>query len=319
MYDPTSRALTVLELLQAKPIVRGPELAEKLEMDVRTVRRYITKLQDAGLPIESIPGRYGGYRLRAGYRLPPLVFTLEEALAIYLGLRGTAGGTAGVGKAAAESALSKVSRVLPKEARDRLEPVISDLYVFPSGPPEVPPQTSVFLTLSEAARQARCVELTYTSRDGATTTRIVEPYGMAGRNGQWYLVAFCRLRVGFRTFHLARVGEVRLLADGFRKDPGFDYRAFAAARLETYGTMWRMVVHFEADMATMKRVAPPYATLRQVPDGVIMECATDDLYAAAGHLMLFDVPLAILQPQELRDALRELAARAGRMAARSRP
>lgn len=319
MYDPTSRALTVLELLQTQPVVRGRELAERLEMDVRTVRRYITKLQDAGLPIESIPGRYGGYRLRAGYKLPPLVFSLEEALAIYLGLRSTSGGTGGVCKAAAESALSKVSRVLPKEARDRLQPIISDLYIFPARSAETPPKTSVFVALSEAARQERCVELTYRSREGAVTTRMVEPYGLAGRNGSWYLVGYCRLRSGFRTFRLAGISEARVLEETFKRDPAFDFRAFATAQLESYGTTWRMVVHFEADLATMERVAPPYGTLRQVPDGVVFECSTDDLNAAAGYLMLFDIPFTVVEPQELRDALRRLAERALRTASRVPP
>ena len=318
MYDPTSRALAVLELLQSKPIVRGPELAERLEMDVRTVRRYVTKLQDAGLPIESIPGRYGGYRLRAGYKLPPLVFTLEEALAIYLGLRGASDGTAGTSKTAAESALSKVSRVLPEEARDRLQPVISGVYIFPARA-EAPPQTPVFLALIEAAQQERCVELTYTSREGAATTRIVEPYGLAGRNGRWYLVAYCRLRSAFRTFRLAGIGEARILAETFKKDPAFDYRAFVTAQLESYGTMWRMAVRFDADMATVKRMAPPYGTLKEVPDGVMYECLTDNLDAAAGYLMLFDIPFTVIEPRELHDALRRLGERALRIASRAAP
>lgn len=310
MYDPTSRALTVLELLQSKPLVRGRELAERLEMDVRTVRRYVTKLQDAGLPIESVPGRYGGYRLRAGYKLPPLVFTLEEALAIYLSLRGSSAGAAVSRDPASESALSKVSRVLPKEARDRLEPVISDLYIFPVRASGAPPATSLFLALSEAARQVRCVRLTYASREGAVTARVVEPYGLAGRSGRWYLVGYCRLRAGFRTFRLAGIREAHVLDETFQKDPGFDYRAFATAQLESYGTTWRMVVHFRADMAAVKRVVPPYGTLRQVPDGVIFECSTDDLDAAAVYLMLFEIPFTIVEPRELRDALQRLAQRA---------
>src|SRR5439155_2993799 len=89
MYHPTSRVLTVLELIQSRPSITGPELAERLEMDVRTVRRYITTLQDVGIPIEGNIGRHGGYRLRPGYKLPPLMFTSEEATAVMLGLLGT--------------------------------------------------------------------------------------------------------------------------------------------------------------------------------------------------------------------------------------
>lgn len=314
MYDPTSRALTVLELLQSKPVVGGQELAERLEMDVRTVRRYITKLRDAGLPIESVPGRGGGYRLRAGYKLPPLVFTLEEALAIYLGMRGASHGAAGEWKAAAESALSKVSRVIPKEARDRLFPIISDVYIFPARETGAPPKTALFLALSEAARRDSCVELTYVSREGAATTRIVEPYGLVGRNGRWYLVGYCRLRSGFRTFRVTGIREARLLESSFERDLTFDHRAFATAQLESYGTTWRIAVRFDADLAAVERAAPPYGTLRQVPEGVIFECATDDLDAAAGYLLLYDIPFTVLEPPQLRDALHRLAERAQRAA-----
>src|SRR2546427_9169090 len=115
MYHPTSRVLTVLELIQSKPSISGPELAERLEMDVRTVRRYITHLQDVGIPVEGNIGRYGGYRLRPGFKLPPLLFTEEEATAIMLGLLGTSWLEIGQSAVAVEGALAKVSRVLRSE------------------------------------------------------------------------------------------------------------------------------------------------------------------------------------------------------------
>ena len=119
MYHPTSRVLTVLELLQSRPFISGPELAARLEMDVRTVRRYITHLQDVGIPVEANTGRYGGYRLRPGFKLPPLMLTEEEATAIMLGLLGTSWLEIGQSSVAIEGALAKVSRVLPRHARER--------------------------------------------------------------------------------------------------------------------------------------------------------------------------------------------------------
>src|SRR3954451_11840021 len=86
MYHPTTRVLTVLELLQSRSRMSGAELAERLEVDRRTVRRYVTRLRDLGVPVESEPGRYGGYRLRPGYKLPPMMFTEDEALALVFGL-----------------------------------------------------------------------------------------------------------------------------------------------------------------------------------------------------------------------------------------
>src|SRR5215469_16848640 len=131
MYHPTSRVLTVLELLQSKPSISGPELAERLEMDVRTVRRYIAHLQDAGFPVEGNIGRYGGYRLRPGFKLPPLLFTEEEATAIMLGLLASSWLEVGQSSVAIEGALAKVSRVLPLRARERLQAISSHLVLFP--------------------------------------------------------------------------------------------------------------------------------------------------------------------------------------------
>src|SRR5438067_11090842 len=116
MYHPTSRVLTVLELLQSRPSITGPELAARLEMDVRTVRRYITHLQDVGIPIEANIGRYGGYRLRPGFKLPPLIFTEEEATAIMLGLLTSTWLEIEQAAAAIEGALAKGARGLPLPA-----------------------------------------------------------------------------------------------------------------------------------------------------------------------------------------------------------
>ncbi len=131
MYHPTSRVLAVLELLQSRPSITGPELAARLEMDVRTIRRYITHLQDVGIPIEGNIGRYGGYRLRPGFKLPPLMLTEEEAMAIVLGLLASSWLELEQSSLAIEGALAKVSRVLPMHARERLQAVSSHLVLFP--------------------------------------------------------------------------------------------------------------------------------------------------------------------------------------------
>lgn len=131
MYHPTSRVLAVLELLQSRPSITGPELAARLEMDVRTIRRYITHLQDVGIPIEGNIGRYGGYRLRPGFKLPPLMLTEEEAMAVVLGLLASSWLELEQSSLAIEGALAKVSRVLPMHARERLQAVSSHLVLFP--------------------------------------------------------------------------------------------------------------------------------------------------------------------------------------------
>src|ERR1700738_2397245 len=131
MYHPTSRVLAVLELLQSRPSITGPELAARLEMDVRTVRRYIMHLQDVGIPVESNIGRHGGYRLRPGFKLPPLIFTEGEATALTLGLLASSWLEIGQSSAAIEGALAKVSRVLPLRARERLQALSSGIALLP--------------------------------------------------------------------------------------------------------------------------------------------------------------------------------------------
>src|ERR1700680_3481996 len=162
MYHPTSRVLTVLELLQSRPSISGPELATRLEMDVRTVRRYITHLQDVGIPVEANIGRYGGYRLRPGFKLPPLLFTEEEATAIMLGLLGTSWLEIGQSSVAIGGALAKVYRVLPPPARDRLKAISSHLFFF-SPQQEARPDVSLLINLSEAVGQQQRIDMTYLS------------------------------------------------------------------------------------------------------------------------------------------------------------
>src|SRR6266705_3466447 len=129
MYFPTTRVLTVLELLQSRAKMSGPELAERLEVDTRTVRRYITMLQDLGIPVEAGRGRYGAYRLRPGFKLPPMMFTDEAPLAPTLRL--LAARKMGLASAApaVEGALAKIERVLPKSLSQNVQ-AIQETLIF---------------------------------------------------------------------------------------------------------------------------------------------------------------------------------------------
>src|SRR5215472_14111684 len=186
MYHPTSRVLTVLELLQSRPYISGPELAARLEMDVRTVRRYITHLQDIGIPVEATIGRIGGYRLRPGFKLPPLIFTEEEATAIMLGLLASSWLEIGQSSAAIEGALAKVSRVLPLPARERLQAVAEHLVLYPQSQ-QTRPDASLLIDLSGAIHASQRILIEYRSHYKEYTRRKVEPYGLTGWHGRWYL------------------------------------------------------------------------------------------------------------------------------------
>src|SRR3989454_8657023 len=156
MYFPTTRVLTVLELLQSHQRLSGPDIAERLEVNPRTVRRYITMLQDLGIPVEAERGRYGAYRLRPGFKLPPLMFTEDEALALTLGLLAARRLGLTATAPAVEGALAKIERVLPLTLRQRVQAIQANLILdlTHTGPT---PSSEVVVTLCAAAQQQRCV------------------------------------------------------------------------------------------------------------------------------------------------------------------
>jgi predicted DNA-binding transcriptional regulator YafY len=187
MTRPTARVLALLELLQAGGVRTVPALAERLGVDERTVRRYAEHLVDLGIPVRSHRGRYGGYALAPGYKLPPLMLTDDEAVAVALGL--VAGQRMGlvVGDvAAAEGALAKIRRVLPAALSRRLDALASTAEYTSAGRSGRPPDTGVLLTLAEAARARRTVVMDYRSWDGRAGRRAFDCYGLVFHSGRWY-------------------------------------------------------------------------------------------------------------------------------------
>ena len=194
MYNPATRLLTVLELLQAHPQLSGQALAERLEVDPRTIRRYIIMLQDMGIPVEAERGRYGGYRLRPGYKLPPLMFNEDEGLALVFGLLLNRRLGRGMVGTAMESALAKIERVMPLGLSERVQALQATLTVEMPTVNADPPASEVVMTVSTALHQSRRLMLGYKSWDGLETTRRFDPYGLVYRVGYWYTVGYCHLR-----------------------------------------------------------------------------------------------------------------------------
>ena len=306
MYHPTSRVLTVLELLQSRPYITGPELAARLEMDVRTVRRYITHLQDVGIPVEANIGRHGGYRLRPGFKLPPLIFTEEEATAIVLGLLASSWLEISQSSVAIEGALAKVSRVLPQLARERLQAVASHLVLFQHHQ-QARPDAALLIDLSGAIHASQRIAIEYRSHSQEFTQRKVEPYGITGWRGRWYLGGYCCLRQGYRVFRLDRIQKIQILAETFEKMADFDFEAFIKRE---YNTGVQIEVEFQADLPTVQqRISALYGTLTPTPTGVLLQEQFDDLPATARYLMAINLPFVIHHPPELREALRHLGER----------
>jgi predicted DNA-binding transcriptional regulator YafY len=307
VYHPATRLLTILELLQAHPYLSGEELARRLEVEPRSVRRYILMLQEMGMPVEGTRGPGGGYRLRPGFKLPPLLFTEEEATAVVLGLLGTAWLEVGQSSVAVEGALAKVYRVLPLTGRERLKAISSNLTLF-SSQPEIRPEVSFLVGLSEAIAQQQRIALDYRTSSNEVTHRKVEPYGIVGWQGHWYLVGYCLLRLDYRLFRLDCMEQVQFLTETFVKAEGFDYHSYVLEQVTRLRSGWHIEVEFQAELYTVQQRIPAYyGTLSATSTGVLFEYDYDDLLSVGRLLMGVALPFVIHQPPQLRDALRQLA------------
>jgi predicted DNA-binding transcriptional regulator YafY len=336
MPRPTGRVLTLLELLQSGGTRTVAELAERLGVEGRTVRRYVDHLIDLDVPVESVRGRYGGYRLAPGYRLPPLMFSDDEAMAVLLGLvAGRRAGLTTTERTASETASAKIRRVLPRHVARRLDTLLEAL-AFTDRPGEYEtPDAEVLLTLADAVRHRRPVSIRYTDRDGRRSERTLHAYGIVAHAGRWYVTGQ-DARIGEdRTLRLDRIADARALPGSFEAPagPGPAQRvltAFATAEyrhqvtLRIQGTVGQIRAHLPASVATLEEHEPVAAEDQAAEDQVAEDQAGKDQAAERWLraelrverldwlppvLAALDRPFVIERPDELRDLVIALADR----------
>jgi predicted DNA-binding transcriptional regulator YafY len=318
MYFPTTRVLIVLELLQSRPSMSGRELAERLEVDIRTIRRYITMLQDLGIPVEAERGRYGAYHLRPGFKLPPLMFTDDEAFSLTLGLLAARKMGVTLAAPAVDGAIAKIERVLPAALRERVQ-AVQETLVFDFAPARSVPRKEFVVLLSEATQRCKNVWLHYRAYESVEDSeRVVDPYGLVCRSGYWYLVGYCHLRSDLRTFRLDRILDVKMHTETFERPPAFDCLAFVVQSLPKTPNTWLVEVLLEMTLSEAQRtISPALATLEEATEGVALRCYVDRLDWIACTLVSLGRPFTVLQPTELRDELRLLAERVSALAERT--
>lgn len=317
MYDPSMRVLTVLELLQAKERVTGKELADHLEVSDRTVQRYIMRLQDLGVPVESVRGPGGCYRLRPGFRIPPLMFDADEALAVSIGL--DALGSIGLGTIApaAEGAKSKLERVLPLHLRERVNAVRTAM-VLERPRRTVDADSSVLSTLAMAVYQHQRVRMGYRRVDGRATVRTIEPYGLMLHNGRWFLGAYCTLRRGQRLFRVDRIASIELEKETFAPPDAFDMKEFVYRGLAYAADDYKIEVWLDCSVDdALRRFPVAYAEFIPEGNGTVMKRGADDLEEAAMNLLFTGIAFEIRRPTELHEAFRRIADRAASIANRA--
>ncbi|MEU8515249.1 YafY family protein [Kitasatospora sp. NPDC048722] len=314
MPRPTGRVLTLLELLQSGGTRTVAELAERLGVQGRTVRRYVDQLIDLDVPVESVRGRYGGYRLAPGYRLPPLMLNDDEALAVLLGLvAGRRTGLAAAERTAGETAAAKIRRVLPKHVARRLDTLVEAL-AFTDRPGEFDtPDAEVLLTVADAVRHRRPLSVRYTDRDGRRSDRTLHAYGIVAHAGRWYVTGQDARLGEDRTFRLDRIGDARPLPGSFEAPEGLDaaqrvLSAFATAdhrhevTVRIHGTVDQIRAHLPAAVAILEEEGAA-ARWRRV------ELRVQHLDWLPAVLAAIDRPFVIERPTELRDLVLALADR----------
>jgi predicted DNA-binding transcriptional regulator YafY len=310
MYSPATRLLTLLDLLQTRPGITALQLAERLEVNTRSVRRYVTMLQDLGMPVESTRGRYGGYRLGPGFKLPPLMFSNDEAVAVTLGLLAAKGLGLSDILPAVEGALTRVERVLPVAIREQVQAVQEAVRIDLIASQRLPSALDQVLLLSKAAYQGQRVYLQYLNSAGVESERFFDCYGLLYRAGTWYAVGYCHLREDTRIFRLDRVRALRLDAEHFQVPRDFNCLEYAVQAFAAIPERWLIEALLETTLEQANlRVPSAFATLTERADGVLVRAYVPALSHAAHFLLGLGCPFRILQPPELLQELEQFAHR----------
>ena len=309
MTRPTSRVLALLELLQSHAQLSGSDLAQRLQIDARTLRRYVVTLEEMGIPITTEQGRYGGYRLIPGFKLPPMMFSVEEAQAIALGLLAVRGmGLVDVAPAI-ESAQAKLDRVLPaglkQESRALRQSIALATRHSVAGV-----DSKLLRDLSSAAEARRRVSLHYRAADGSASERGFDVYGLVFRAGRWYVVGHCQLRGGLRSLRLDRVVAAALTSTVFERPDGFDAAAYLGHALATLPRAQSVEVLLHTSLSLAREeLFEMLGTLESFEDAVLLRGSTDDLEWFARQLLHLSCRIEVRNPPELLPALARAVAR----------
>src|SRR5690242_8464295 len=278
MYHPTTRVLAVLALLQTHGRMSGAELAQRIEVNIRTLRRYIIMLQDLGIPIEAERGRNGAYVLSPGFKLPPMMFTNEEALALTVGLISARRLNLADTDRAIESAFAKLERVMPLALKSRVRALTETIILDRNTVSSTSPSDLVLTTMSSAAQLQQRVHLRYHPNRGEDTERDFDPYGLTYYLQKWYVVGYCHLRQDLRSFRLDRILQVNELDAHFERPQGFDPLMYMMQTIATLPRKYAFELLLKTDLSTAQReVFDVLGVLEPFEDGVIMRGSVEDL------------------------------------------
>jgi predicted DNA-binding transcriptional regulator YafY len=299
MYDPVMR-----------DFVSGAELAERLEVDLRTVQRYIVRLKDLNIPIDSSRGVGGAYRLKPGFRLPPLLLTNEEAFALSLGLRALRQIGLSAFAPATEGTLAKLQRVMPSALHDSIR-TVEDVVAIEPGPWVVSTSVECLIKSASAIRTARRIQFAYQSHSGESSRRQIEPYAVLHTDGRWYLIGYCLTRRAMRTFRLDRATNMDVSKTTFRRPVDFDPRRYMQEHMPFVQSDYQIDVWIDMSPEEAQQMFAPWRIMMEPhKGGTRLRCGRDRLEMFAALLLSTGKKIVVNSPAELKATFRQLAQRA---------
>ena len=308
MSDAAARLLRLLSLLQRRPAWSAADLADRLEVETRTVRRDVDRLRALGYQVEGIPGVGGGYRLGGGTDVPPLLFEDDEAMAVAVVLGVSAGAAVPGIERGALTALAKLDRLLPPRLRTQLT-ALRAATVSLSSPTE-PVPTQNLIELARACDSHLRATFSYVAHDGAPSDRRVEPNRLVATDRRWYLVAYDLDRQDWRTFRVDRASSVTVTGHTFVPRPLDDPARMVAEGISTSGYAYRAVVLVKAPVDDVTQLIAPYAGVSEAHgDDTMVELGVDDFDWLAGYLIGLGLEFEVIAPVELRRHIATLGAR----------
>jgi predicted DNA-binding transcriptional regulator YafY len=308
MTNAATRLITLIMLLQRQPNQKAGELAKKLGVSVRSLHRYIGMLDEMGIPVFSERGPSGGFSLVRGYKLPPLIFTPEEAVTVCLGAELTREMWGQLYEEAAQGAIAKIESVLPDDQRDEVAWARRTLVTSGLHYPGLADCEPLLQTLRGAVRAQKRIRMLYQGgQQTAPLEREVEPYALAHSRGWWYVVGFCRLRKAVRSFRVDRIRSLAVTDSKFEPPADFNARKYLVPELQ--GAAVRARLRFAADAAHLVlNNRRWWDAVEQQPDGSVRAtCSMPDLFWAASFALSYGPAVTVEEPEELRRLVGEWA------------
>jgi predicted DNA-binding transcriptional regulator YafY len=309
MTNAASRLITLIFLLQNHPNQKAAELAIKLGVSVRTLHRYFAMLDEMGIPVYAERGPYGGFSLVRGYKIPPLVFSLEEAVTVYLGTSLVSEMWGALYQDAAQGALAKLENILPNEQRGEIDWARRSLVATGLHRSDPRAFLPILEELRRAAHERRQVSVIYQSAAKAEAQkRRIDPYALVFRAGLWYLVGYCHLRKEPRTFRVDRMQKLSVLNQTFQIPESFEVNQYLENEFKEQPLI-RAHLHFIPEAAHIVRSNRIiWETIKENQDGsLVVTLTAPDLPWLASMTLSFANLVTVLEPPELRAMVREWA------------